>query len=287
MTFVAAPLDGTPYADREAEESRLVVAAPLSHGSNPNSNAAGRRREDDVNLVAETVRSHPRPGSNSLGNLAVTLALDVGMGTVSKDRVATLRSSAGNGDIPVVTHALSSVGADASEDGTGRGTPLVVTGGNDGELDDRALASAEGVPCGAMHEVRQDEGRGASQGRRLAQQRAGEPREAVSELPLQDTQPGEALRREQMSAAEASARLLRETRSAVRAMGRPSQSQGQSALSVGVRRLTPLECERLQALPDGWTMPGADSKRYAGLGDAVTASVAEWIGKRILARSAG
>jgi len=28
------------------------VAAPLSHGSNPNSNAAGRRREDDVNLVS-------------------------------------------------------------------------------------------------------------------------------------------------------------------------------------------------------------------------------------------
>lgn len=30
----------------------MVVAAPLSHGSNPNSNAAGRRREDDVNLIA-------------------------------------------------------------------------------------------------------------------------------------------------------------------------------------------------------------------------------------------
>lgn len=28
-----------------------LVAAPLSHGSNPNSNAAGRRREDDENLV--------------------------------------------------------------------------------------------------------------------------------------------------------------------------------------------------------------------------------------------
>ena len=52
----------------------------------------------------------------------------------------------------------------------------------------------------------------------------------------------------------------------------------------GVRRLTPTECERLQSLPDGWTLPGADSKRYAGLGDAVTASVAEWIGRRILAR---
>jgi len=52
-------------------------------------------------------------------------------------------------------------------------------------------------------------------------------------------------------------------------------------LSAGVRRLTPTECERLQGLPDGWTLPGADSKRYAGLGDAVTANVAEWIGRRL------
>ena len=54
------------------------------------------------------------------------------------------------------------------------------------------------------------------------------------------------------------------------------------AIVDGVRRLTPLECERLQGLPDGWTLPGADSRRYAGLGDAVTASVAEWIGRRLL-----
>ena len=52
--------------------------------------------------------------------------------------------------------------------------------------------------------------------------------------------------------------------------------------STGVRRLTPTECERLQALPDGWTAHGPDSRRYAALGDAVTVSVAEWIGRRIV-----
>jgi len=53
---------------------------------------------------------------------------------------------------------------------------------------------------------------------------------------------------------------------------------------VGVRRLTPLECERLQGLPDGWTdVNGAkDTKRYAAIGDAVTVPVAQWIGERIL-----
>jgi DNA (cytosine-5)-methyltransferase 1 len=53
--------------------------------------------------------------------------------------------------------------------------------------------------------------------------------------------------------------------------------------AVGVRRLTPTECERLQALPDGWTDFGPDSRRYAALGDAVTASVSEWIGRRLVA----
>jgi DNA (cytosine-5)-methyltransferase 1 len=51
--------------------------------------------------------------------------------------------------------------------------------------------------------------------------------------------------------------------------------------AVGVRRLTPTECERLQALPDGWTDFGPDSRRYSALGDAVTSTVAEWIGRRL------
>lgn len=52
---------------------------------------------------------------------------------------------------------------------------------------------------------------------------------------------------------------------------------------IGVRRLTPTECERLQAFPDGWTQLGntADSKRYSALGDAVTVNVAHWIGSRL------
>ena len=51
---------------------------------------------------------------------------------------------------------------------------------------------------------------------------------------------------------------------------------------TGVRRLTPVECERLQGFPDGWTDLGPDSRRYAALGDAVTVPVAEWIGRRMM-----
>lgn len=52
-----------------------------------------------------------------------------------------------------------------------------------------------------------------------------------------------------------------------------------------VRRLTPLECERLQGFPDNWTniLKGDedDSPRYFALGNAVSVPCAEWIAKRI------
>lgn len=77
----------------------------------------------------------------------------------------------------------------------------------------------------------------------------------------------------------------------------------------GVRRLTPTECCRLQGFPDDWnaygverramysepsnlgdeaeiieweTVPQSDSARYKQLGNAVTVSVAKWIGQQIM-----
>ena len=48
-----------------------------------------------------------------------------------------------------------------------------------------------------------------------------------------------------------------------------------------VRRLTPMECERLQGFPDGWTDKQADSNRYKQMGNAVAVPVVEWIGRRL------
>lgn len=44
-----------------------------------------------------------------------------------------------------------------------------------------------------------------------------------------------------------------------------------------VRRLTPMECERLQGFPDGWTEGQADSNRYKQMGNAVAVPVVQWI----------
>ncbi len=49
-----------------------------------------------------------------------------------------------------------------------------------------------------------------------------------------------------------------------------------------IRRLTPIECERLQGFPDGWTEGVSDTQRYKCLGNAVTTNVITEIGKRIL-----
>jgi DNA (cytosine-5)-methyltransferase 1 len=48
-----------------------------------------------------------------------------------------------------------------------------------------------------------------------------------------------------------------------------------------IRRLTPLECERLQGFPDGWTTGASDSQRYKMLGNAVTVNVVEAIMQRL------
>jgi hypothetical protein len=50
-----------------------------------------------------------------------------------------------------------------------------------------------------------------------------------------------------------------------------------------VRRLTPVECERLQGFPDNWTDGQADSNRYKQCGNAVAVPVVEWIISRMVA----
>lgn len=54
-----------------------------------------------------------------------------------------------------------------------------------------------------------------------------------------------------------------------------------------IRRLTPVECERLQGFPDGWTEGVSDTQRYKCLGNAVTVNVIQAIGELILEACVG
>ncbi|MGH6863225.1 MAG: DNA cytosine methyltransferase, partial [Methylocella sp.] len=66
--------------------------------------------------------------------------------------------------------------------------------------------------------------------------------------------------------------------------GKKGSPQNLIASRLSVRRLTPLEYCRLQGFPDDWLdgLGFSDSAKYRMLGNAVTAPVAEWIGRRIL-----
>lgn len=51
--------------------------------------------------------------------------------------------------------------------------------------------------------------------------------------------------------------------------------------SFRLRRLTPVECERLQGFPDGWTEGMSDTQRYKQMGNAVTVNVIQAVAARL------
>jgi len=51
--------------------------------------------------------------------------------------------------------------------------------------------------------------------------------------------------------------------------------------TANIRKLTPLECERLQGFPDNWTEGVSDTQRYRQCGNAVTVPVVEYIAKEL------
>ena len=72
---------------------------------------------------------------------------------------------------------------------------------------------------------------------------------------------------------------------------------GGADMQTVVRRLTPLECERLQGFPDGWTDIGewidtkgklhkesSDSARYKALGNSIALPFWKWLARRICAQ---
>ena len=48
-----------------------------------------------------------------------------------------------------------------------------------------------------------------------------------------------------------------------------------------IRRLTPIECERLQGFPDNWTKGISDTQRYKVIGNAVSVPIVELITRRL------
>ncbi|HKJ63052.1 MAG TPA: DNA (cytosine-5-)-methyltransferase [Hyphomicrobiales bacterium] len=157
-----------------------------------------------------------------------------------------------------VTHALRGEGFDASEDGTGRGTPLVP------------------VPIQSVQAVREkrQNGIGIGQAGDAMFTLTGRDRHAVA-FSCKDH--------------GADAGELAPTLRAMGHDGSHANAGGQVAVNVGaaVRRLTVRECERLQGFEDDYTLIpyrngwAADGPRYKALGNSMAVPVMAWIGKRI------
>ena len=122
-----------------------------------------------------------------------------------------------NNQTPLIAHALRGEGFDASEDGIGRGTPLVPVG--------------------------------------------------FDSYNLQET--GDVMQ------------TLKSPQGGI------TESIGAIRSHTGVRRLMPVECERLQGFPDGHTAitypgkPAADGPRYKAIGNSMAVPVLQWILSRI------
>jgi site-specific DNA-cytosine methylase len=181
----------------------------------------------------------------------------------------------------LISHALTGGGFDASEDGTGRGTPIISfqtrgsnidTGdvpGTIGSNADRASGSAPMIAFQSKQSASAQSPSFDDVSPTLDVAKSGGMAVAV------------ALRgREGGATAE-----LSEIPSALRA----SQGGGDKpyALTSAVRRLTPRECERLQGFPDDYTLvpyrgkSAADGPRYKALGNSMAVPVMRWLGERI------
>jgi DNA-cytosine methyltransferase len=77
-----------------------------------------------------------------------------------------------------------------------------------------------------------------------------------------------------------------ETNQTLRA-GTDLDKQGTVLQNSMVRRLTPVECERLQGFPDNWTEGQTDGHRYKQLGNAVAVPVVQWIIERLVKITGG
>lgn len=190
-----------------------------------------------------------------------------------------------------VAHSLRGEGFDASEDGTGRGTPIIA-------IQERAVSeNPDAAPGGAGYST---EGAAYTlEARHHVQAVAFNAQmsevawaEDISET-LQAKNPRAVAFDLRGREGGAMPEGPHETANIRAADGGSSRSY--VAEPWAVRRLTPVECERLMGFPDGFTaIPWRgkpadqcpDGPRYKALGNSWAVNCAEWIGERIAMVSA-
>lgn len=280
---LADSLSGHSAPGREARED---VAACLTQGvdSQGKGGYAGRRREDDVNLVSYALGSHASAADAVVSNQSHKTGGPTGL-HISEETAYALRSArsqhgayGGNntsGPIDVAT-------ACNAHGGTGRcdfeSETFIVSASESGQgfwqEDIRALRSHNiqkpeaGVVMASTERTRKD-------GRNL---------EAFEDVAYALTNPGQGGRTQ-------SRQILAPclTQNYDKQPDNSGTGEGPMLIQEGmmVRRLTPRECERLQGLEDDYTLipyrgkPAKDAPRYRAIGNSFAVPVVRWIAQRI------
>jgi len=227
------------------------------------------RRAAAVLFERESLRGDSPPSREAREDVAGAVTRRIDCGGVNSE----------GGDGHLVAHSLRGEGFDASEDGTGRGTPLIPLLAN--PLTAR-MHKGINTTC--------DEGQTMVAFNHNAQ--AGQLPSAGRDTTLND-----GLTRSQGAAVAFSGGNSSGSRGiGYTEEGTPPLRSGASGTNqvptmqhgAQVRRLTPRECERLQGFPDDYTLlPGKapDGPRYKALGNSMAVPVMRWIGQRIQAIS--
>ncbi|HBY4535958.1 TPA: phage N-6-adenine-methyltransferase [Klebsiella pneumoniae] len=216
---------------------RVFVVASARKGFDPG----------QVLFESEGVRRDTPPSREPQTAVAALTAR--GVGTCGADdnqaQAGHIIAECANGDI---SHTLKAEVFDGSEDGTGRGIPVIAFGGGNtgGNIDVAACLTAKGqridfeVETFAVHGTQDPD----------------------TNLELAHT------------------------------LGRNHGQENAISNGVQVRRLMPVECERLQGFPDNHTLISwrgkeatecPDGPRYRAIGNSMAVPVMRWIGERIAA----
>ncbi|MEZ2132491.1 MULTISPECIES: DNA cytosine methyltransferase [unclassified Sinorhizobium] len=284
------PIASTNSARDYKSPSDLIVspdvASTLTRGSentNGKGGYAGRRQEDDSNLVAHTLKGEGYDASeDGTGRgtpiVPVSVAIrgreDGGTIEMGDDVAHALRASQGGGDKP---HVLAPIAFNPKLGGEPTYGLGVNIDGTSYTLDASGHSTAIAFAQNSRDEVRLQNGDGSISGALSA-----EPGMKQTTYVAHAIQAG-ALRENPNSGpdgvgVQADIAYTLEARAEVQAV--------QTEWSV--RRLTPKECARLQGFPDDYLSqvihngkPLADGPMYKGLGNSWPVNVVRWIGRRI------
>lgn len=212
-----------------------------------------------------------------------------GMGRQDAETETLIPTTGGGFD---VAHALRGEGFDASEDGTGRGTPLVPIAFSSKDYGDDALRDVSPTLRAMGHHESHANGGGqiaiAIQGAATRENASSGPdgigvRTDGAAYTLEARQEVQAVAFDLVQATSPQNRSIPQNVSPTVA----ARSKISQISNMAVRRLTPLECERLQGFPDGHTAitfrgkAAADGPRYKALGNSMAINVMGWVLSRI------